>query len=227
MNLTGLPSRIAAATVASSSPYVWIFSPNDPPTSGAMICTQWSGTPSVCANTRWIMCGHWLLVVMVSLPWPSRTAQAPRATPGSRRCAGRLERVLDHQVGLSERRLDVAGVDRFAETPGCRQARHEWGAHRERARSSCRRQQAAPAIRCAPARRRPPPRPESAPRPWPTGSPTQQARSTAIGYCGADFMPGKQVSVPTHAAVQSLASSAPVMTGRLPAGCPPLPYRSR
>ena len=49
-----------------------------------------------------------------------------------------------------------------------------------------------------------------------TGSPAQHARSTAIGYCGADFMPGKQVSVPTHGAVQSLASSAPVMTRATP-----------
>ena len=50
-----------------------------------------------------------------------------------------------------------------------------------------------------------------------TGSPTQQARSTAIGYCGADFMPGKQVSVPTHGAVHTFASSAPVMTSATPA----------
>ena len=49
-----------------------------------------------------------------------------------------------------------------------------------------------------------------------TGSPTQQARSTAIGYCGADFMPGKQVSVPTHGPVTRLASSAPVMTSATP-----------
>ena len=49
-----------------------------------------------------------------------------------------------------------------------------------------------------------------------TGSPTQQARSTASGYCGADFMPGKQVSVPTHGPVTSLASSAPVMTSATP-----------
>ena len=49
-----------------------------------------------------------------------------------------------------------------------------------------------------------------------TGSPTQHARSTAIGYCGADFMPGKQVSVPTQGPVHSLASSAPVMTRATP-----------
>ena len=45
-----------------------------------------------------------------------------------------------------------------------------------------------------------------------TASPCQQARSTAIGYCGADFMPGKQVSVPTHGPVTIFASSAPVIT---------------
>ena len=49
-----------------------------------------------------------------------------------------------------------------------------------------------------------------------TGSPTQQARSTASGYCGADFMPGKQVSVPTQGPVHSTASSAPVMTRATP-----------
>ena len=42
-----------------------------------------------------------------------------------------------------------------------------------------------------------------------TGSPTQQARSTAIGYCGADFMPGKQVSVPTHGADAELGQLRP------------------
>ena len=51
-----------------------------------------------------------------------------------------------------------------------------------------------------------------------TGSPTQQARSTAMGYCGADFMPGKQVSVPTQGPVQRVASSAPVITSATP-GC--------
>ncbi len=39
-----------------------------------------------------------------------------------------------------------------------------------------------------------------------------------MGYCGADFMPGKQVSVPTHGPVHSLATSAPVMILTTP-GC--------
>ena len=33
-----------------------------------------------------------------------------------------------------------------------------------------------------------------------------------MGYCGADFMPGKQVSVPTQGAVHIFAISAPVIT---------------
>ncbi len=37
-----------------------------------------------------------------------------------------------------------------------------------------------------------------------------------MGYCGADFMPGKQVSVPSHGPVTRLASSAPVMTKATP-----------
>ena len=36
--------------------------PNEPPTSGATTRTLCSGTPSVRANTVWIMCGTWLLV---------------------------------------------------------------------------------------------------------------------------------------------------------------------
>ena len=66
------------------------------------------------------------------------------------------------------------------------------------------------------ARPRPRPRRACGATTMATGSPTQQARSTAIGYCGADFMPGKQVSVPTQGPVQSLASSAPVMTRATP-----------
>ena len=41
-----------------------------------------------------------------------------------------------------------------------------------------------------------------------TASPCQQARSTAMACCGADFMPSMLVSVPTHG-VQISASSRP------------------
>src|SRR5919106_1024570 len=57
-----------------------------------------------------------------------------------------------------------------------------------------------------------------------TASPCQQARSTASGCCGADLIPWRCASTPTHG-LQSLASSAPVTTRMTPdlraaaAGC--------
>ena len=48
-----------------------------------------------------------------------------------------------------------------------------------------------------------------------TASPCQQARSMASGYCGADLMPLRCVSTPTHG-VQTPASSGPVTTATTP-----------
>src|SRR5215813_8385623 len=48
-----------------------------------------------------------------------------------------------------------------------------------------------------------------------TASPCQQARSTAIAYCGADLMPLRWVSTPTQG-VTTLASSTPVTTAMTP-----------
>ena len=80
---------------------------------------------------------------------------------------------------------------------------------RDRARSSCRRPPAAPAIRCATSSAASSASARVRATTMTTGSPTQQARSTAIGYCGADFMPGKQVSVPTHGAGAQLGQLRP------------------
>ena len=48
-----------------------------------------------------------------------------------------------------------------------------------------------------------------------TASPCQQARSTAMACCGADLMPLRCVSTPTHGVI-TLASSAPVTTATTP-----------
>ena len=126
--------------------------------------------------------------------------------------AAEAERALDHDVGRREDRVHPAGIDHLAE----RQVVAELGVQRRRAghraRSPCGRRRAAPPSRSPPARRRPPPARASRATTITTGSPCQHARSTAIGYCGADFMPGKQVSVPTHGPAHILASSAPVIT---------------
>jgi hypothetical protein len=48
-----------------------------------------------------------------------------------------------------------------------------------------------------------------------TASPAQQARSTAIAFCGADLMPLRCVNTPTQGVI-TLASSAPVTTAMTP-----------
>ena len=53
-----------------------------------------------------------------------------------------------------------------------------------------------------------------------TASPCQQARSTAMACCGADLMPLRWVSTPTHGVI-TFASSAPVTTATTPGAFSP------
>ena len=161
--------------------------------------------PACCANTTLDHVRALAAGVMVSLPVPPcRGRQHGARLEAHRRVPAELEGVRDDQIGLGERRLSIAVVDRLAKGQIVAERGVDDGRTGIERASSFPRRPAAPATRCARAPRRPRPRLACAPRPCTAGSPTQHARSTAIGYCGADFMPGKQVSVPTHGPVHEL-----------------------
>ena len=128
------------------------------------------------------------------------------------------ERGFNHRVGLRKRLIRRAGFKLALESEIVAQLRmDDWRRRIERSlRIRDRRQLLVGRLR--PTRTHPRHARGFARQRRHTASPCQQARSTASGYCGADLIPLRWVSTPTHG-VMAFASSAPVTTATTPAAC--------
>ena len=79
VHLTGMPVFIAHQQASTSSPYTWSLEPKPPPTSGATTRILSSVMPSWIDRITRAMCGIWVELQSVSLPW-RHSASAPRGS---------------------------------------------------------------------------------------------------------------------------------------------------